>query len=175
MRTRSPTVRRTKCLRILPDRWASTSCSLSSFTRNMVPGRTVEIVPSSSIGCSLLIHTDSVPSDWFFLAIIKTGSLLTVIWTVLLRAPACEDLQNPRSSKTVKSHIFSAQSKEVSRTAVPSVPFHADGGGGLLCSGLLLFRVVKIRTAGSRQRTRSFCQVPICCNLRPRNPQEAAV
>src|ERR1051325_5925267 len=51
-RTRSPTVNRTKCLRILPERCARISCWLSSLTRNIVPGSTEEIVPSSSIGCS---------------------------------------------------------------------------------------------------------------------------
>ena len=54
MRTRSPTVKRTKCLRILPETCARTSCSLSSLTRNIVPGSTLEIVPSTSIGSSLI-------------------------------------------------------------------------------------------------------------------------
>src|SRR6266487_447555 len=47
--TRSPMVRRIKRLRILPEICARTKCSLASATRNIVPGRTDMIIPSSSI------------------------------------------------------------------------------------------------------------------------------
>src|SRR5579859_3158195 len=52
--TRSPTVKRTKRLRILPQMVASTRCLLSSATRNMVPGRTVLTLPSISMCCSFM-------------------------------------------------------------------------------------------------------------------------
>src|SRR6266404_4194104 len=47
--TRSPIVRRIKRLRILPEICARTKCSLASATRNIVPGSTDMIIPSSSI------------------------------------------------------------------------------------------------------------------------------
>ena len=36
-------------MRSLPEMWASTMWPLSSWTRNIVPGRTVTILPSTSI------------------------------------------------------------------------------------------------------------------------------
>src|SRR4030095_4728415 len=50
--TRSPIVRRIKRLRIFPEICASTRCSFASATRNIVPGRTDRIVPSTSIAFS---------------------------------------------------------------------------------------------------------------------------
>src|SRR2546426_4695245 len=49
--TRSPMVRRTQRLRILPQIVASTVCLFSSSTRNIVPARTAATTPSTSI-CS---------------------------------------------------------------------------------------------------------------------------
>src|SRR3569832_1635420 len=43
-------------LRILPEVWARTSCSLSNFTRNMAFGRSSVTVPGNSIMSSLGIH-----------------------------------------------------------------------------------------------------------------------
>ena len=83
MRTRSPTVKRTKCLRILPETCARTSCSLSSLTRNIVPGSTLEIVPSTSIGSSL-IHFYQPPNcsvkDSLALGIIRPQKLPFTLW-----------------------------------------------------------------------------------------------
>ncbi|MDB6059615.1 MAG: hypothetical protein JWO95_3459 [Verrucomicrobiales bacterium] len=53
MRTLSPAVNRTQRLRILPQICARTSCLLlSKVTRNIVPGSTTLIVPSTSKCCS---------------------------------------------------------------------------------------------------------------------------
>jgi hypothetical protein len=45
-------VSRMKRLRILPEIWARTRCSLARATRNMVPGNTDMIVPSTAIDFS---------------------------------------------------------------------------------------------------------------------------
>src|SRR5581483_7836542 len=52
--TRSPTVRRTQRLRILPEMVARTKCLLSNSTRNMVPGSTVWMLPSISMLSSFI-------------------------------------------------------------------------------------------------------------------------
>ena len=84
MRTRSPTVNRTKCLRIFPDTCASTSCSLSSLTRNIVPGSTLEIVPSTSIGSSLIrfLSAAELPrlEDSLTLGIVRPQKLPFTLW-----------------------------------------------------------------------------------------------
>ena len=54
IRTLSPAVRRTHRFRILPQIVARTTCLLSSSTRNIVPGRTVWMRPSTSIHCSFI-------------------------------------------------------------------------------------------------------------------------
>ena len=42
-----------KCMRILPDTWASTLCPFSSSTRNIALGSGSTTVPSTSIASSL--------------------------------------------------------------------------------------------------------------------------
>src|ERR1700731_3060630 len=51
--TRSPTVKRINRFLIFPEIWASTRCSLVSSTRNIVPGRTAVIFPSTTIELSV--------------------------------------------------------------------------------------------------------------------------
>lgn len=49
-----------RCMRILPELWARTSCPLSVFTRNVAFFNDSTTVPSSRIACSLALALDSV-------------------------------------------------------------------------------------------------------------------
>jgi hypothetical protein len=51
--TRSPTVKRINRFLIFPERWASTRWLLESSTRNIVPGSTAVIFPSTTIELSV--------------------------------------------------------------------------------------------------------------------------
>jgi hypothetical protein len=51
-------VRRIKRFRILPEICAKTKCSFAKATRNIVPGRTDIIVPSTSIAFSEFMQID---------------------------------------------------------------------------------------------------------------------
>lgn len=51
--TRSPRFSRTNRLRIFPEMVASTTCLLSSSTRNIVPAKTAMILPSTSMCSSM--------------------------------------------------------------------------------------------------------------------------
>jgi len=53
-----------KCIRILPEAWASTLCPLANSTRNMALGKFSFTVPSTSIASFLAISSRGLSPPW---------------------------------------------------------------------------------------------------------------